>query len=956
MPTITIYTFDGVASTGAARPYDPVKNPSGGFPAELATKLVAADSSTWGWTPIDYSPGQILNYEPFGAALDRGLSAAVEQILSTPGKVVLSGYSQGSLLATAVYNEFRLGSLQSRQSDLIGIFNFGDATRPAGWTVPLYGSRDPGGTGAMTLTYKQTYGYGPGLVSNPESLYWSFANIGDQVAAASSGMQPTLSQVIRRILYSGTESPTKLIFHYGEDGTPNSPPKNLLPWQAGTVNLVNWANANQATAQAAGTYKGQSVLDLIIALVGNSSVVSTTGLISLLAQWWPLTGANQVWSFINPLLTSTAFNPHTRYSGLFPYTGLRNNSKTAVALAFDHLNSLSKRYLPTALPITNSKADKPYQFYTFGKTGDFYTASGGRTTTGSDGTTYDIRRADIDYAQVSYGAEIAKKLDPNLIEWVPVSYASAAFPLRLCIQSAVDKAVRMILETPSTTKFFLSGNGVGAAVSSRLYDEFRSGRLQSRSTKLLGVYNYGNPLRQFGAYRSSADPGGHGMAGAEYRLSGTDPSAVWEFANPGDLVAIEPDGQQGEWAAALFSVMNQNATMPSTLKAQISESVIRPNNSDPNLISFTLETLNMMFGPAGQHNDYQNFFPFGNVKNSVQLSVDNINAIIGASSPSSSSTNPDSSVITPAKRASLMNTRTYFCVPDAQSLSEYDLSRIYDGIKRSNIDYVRIPISWNSIQPSRNILTTDSWISSDAAINKALEQNLQPMLVISPPFPSWTSSTSPQDIVPFIAALVTRYKPGGSGISSWNTGRGILEYQIWNEQNTVENWPTSVSALRYVNLLKVVYPKIKEIQPSATVIFGGLQACNTAFPKSSKSRNPINVDAVTYLKDCYARGIKGFFDVMAYHPLSVGTRQIPRPAAPNARLIAEADRLRAVMVLYGEEAKPIYWTQVGYDTAIVTPLQQQNYLDTFRWFSQTRSWLTGLGIYSYRDSTTTGVL
>ena len=524
MPTITIYTLDGLASTGATKPYDPSKNPNGGFPAELATKLVAADPATWGWYAVDYNSQILTQQEPFGTAMARGVADATAKILATPGKIVLSSYSQGSLLATTLYNEFRSGTLQSRRGDLIAIMNFGDVTRPTGWTVPLYGAKDPGGAGAMTLPLRQSYGNSiSGLVNAPEQLYWSFANLSDQAADAPSGVQPLLSQIIRRILYSGAESPDKLIFPSGEDGQPNTPPRDVLPWQNGSVNLVTWANTNRQIAQDAGTYKGQSVLDLIIALIGNTTVVSVTGIISLLAQWWPFTAPGNVWSFISPLLPQYSFNPHTRYSGAYPYTGVKNISKTAVGLAYDFLTSLSKTYLPTSAVPSFSKADRPYQFYTFGKTGDFYASDGRRTTVGADGTTVDIGRSDIDYNQVSYGADIAKKLDPTKVEWVPLSYSSAAFPLRLPIQTAVDKAVRMILATPPNTKFFLAGNGIGAAVSSKLYDEFRTGRLQARSRQLLGVYHYGNPYRETGAYRASVDPTGHGMASSDYRLSYSDP-------------------------------------------------------------------------------------------------------------------------------------------------------------------------------------------------------------------------------------------------------------------------------------------------------------------------------------------------------------------------------------------------------------------------------------------------
>ena len=952
MPTITIYTLDGAASTGATRPYDPVRHPAGGFAADLASRLVAADRETWAWTPIDYSPGQILtSYEPFGNAIARGAADATDKILNTPGKIVLASHSQGSLLSTTLYNEFRYGSLRSRRGDLIGIINFGDATRPAGWTTPLFGAREPGGAGAMTLPLRQSYGTSnTGLVNVPEALYWSFANLGDAAATAPSGVQPMMSQIIRRILYSGTESPDKLIFLYGEGGVPNVPPMSLA-----LADLATWCATNAVKAQAAGTYKGQSLLDLIIALVGNSSVVSVSGILTLLTQWWPFTNPGNILGFLRPELPQYSFNPHTRYSGSFPYTGLVNNSKNAVALAYEYLLSVSKKYLPTAAPAVNSKADRTYQFYTFGRTGEFYSSSGSRTTIGQDGCTVDIGRSDIDYGQASYGAEVARRLDPTKVEWVPVSYTSAAFPLRLPIQNAVDKAVRMILATPTTTKFFLAGNGVGAAVTSRLYEEFRNGRLQSRSRQLLGIYQFGNPYREFGAYRATTSPGGHGMAGSTYRLTNTDPSLVWEFVNPGDPVAIE-DAGQAQWSATLYEMMHFNVNHPNTLKSQISEAVIRPSGSDPALISFTLDILNTMFGPSGKHNDYQNFFPFTATKSSIQLAADNINSIMGVVQANESATDSTGQAITPATRPSLMNTRTYLCVPDAHVVAAAELDRIYAGVKKANVDYVRIPVPWASVQPNRNLLSADRWAASDSAINRALGANLQPMVVISPSLPVWTRTSTTADIVSFVRDLVSRYKPGGIGINATNSGRGVLEYQIWDEPNTIQGWPNAPSAVEYVNWLRELYPVIKSLQSSAKVVFGGLQACNTSFPSSAQSRNPTHIDAVTFVRACYERGVKDFYDIMAYHPLTLSTSQIPKPLPPNARTIAEADRLRTLMVTNGDGAKSMYWTEVGFDTTLVTPAQQRDYLSTMRWFAQTRPWVTGLGVYSYRDSSTAGIL
>jgi hypothetical protein len=565
-----------------------------------------------------------------------------------------------------------------------------------------------------------------------------------------------------------------------------------------------------------------------------------------------------------------------------------------------------------------------YRLYTFGGTGNLSVALG---KTAVDPT---YSTASVDYSQAGYGAQIAQGVNPRQVEWVPVAYAAAAYPMNVSVATAVNRTVSMILANPG--KIFLAGTSQGAYVTSQLWREFTTGRLVSRRADLVRIYHYGNPLRQAKMFRGTRNPGGHGCAAANLRLTNTDPAVVWEFANPGDPVAIQFDDQKGTWAASFFGILNQNATSVSTLAAQISTLLLKPNANLSTLVSLINDLINNMLNQTGKHNAYQNFFPFGGTKSSVQLAIDDIATIVGA--PSS-------------------KTRHYIAIPPALSVD--DLTKTCTGIKNLNIGSVRIPVPWGAAQTSA---TTFAWTPFDQAVNAALTAGLRILLVIAPTRPEWaTVATSNLSFGTFAAAVVSRYRPGGTGVIASNAGKGAEEYQVWDEPNVIENLTTgdNPTASGYVAYLREAYVAIKREQPTATVVFAGLQACTTQTIAAARrvSRAALttsaNIDPVTFLTDCYAAGAKPFFDVMAYHPLSMATRQKPQPPAPSVNLIAQSDSINALMVAKGDGTKPMYWTQVGYNTALITQTQQQAYLDTMRWLAHERTYVTGMVVSGYRD-------
>lgn len=292
--------------------------------------------------------------------------------------------------------------------------------------------------------------------------------------------------------------------------------------------------------------------------------------------------------------------------------------------------------------------------------------------------------------------------------------------------------------------------------------------------------------------------------------------------------------------------------------------------------------------------------------------------------------------------------RVYINVPDALNLSQGALDATYAGIKGLNATSVRIPVAWKSVQPTS--AQYFKWDATDLAVNRALAAGLRVLLVLSPPKPFWTATVTPTAFAAFAGAAAVRYK-----------GK-VAEYQVWDEPNVIANWPGTQGqrvpfdpAIGYAAVLQASHAAIKKADSAALVVFGGLRACATI----RVGRGVVTAYEPAEFVSQIIGTVNPYFDVMAYHPLSVTIEQRPFPPAPSGDSIAGHDRLFSAMstgninVRRGRTSSPsskkVYWTAVGYDLTQFTQTQQAYYLDTLRRLAQTRPEVTGLGVVSFRD-------
>lgn len=280
--------------------------------------------------------------------------------------------------------------------------------------------------------------------------------------------------------------------------------------------------------------------------------------------------------------------------------------------------------------------------------------------------------------------------------------------------------------------------------------------------------------------------------------------------------------------------------------------------------------------------------------------------------------------------------RVYINVPDALNQNQATLDATFAGVKGLNATAVRIPVSWKSVQPTQPDYF--KWDTTDLAVNRAVAAGLRILLVLSPPKPYWAASVDPTRFAAFAGAVALRYK-----------GK-VAEYQVWDEPNIAANWPgkTQPNADEYAAVLRASSTAIKKADTAALVVFGGLRACKTTFVPGSRGIKTA-IEPTEYLSEIFS-SIGGSFDILAYHPYSIGQT---RP--PSGDTIAQYDRLYQSMSGRGLRGsivapnKKVYWTAFGYDMAVFTNYQQALYLDTLRWLAQTRPEVTGLGVYAFRD-------
>ncbi len=210
--------------------------------------------------------------------------------------------------------------------------------------------------------------------------------------------------------------------------------------------------------------------------------------------------------------------------------------------------------------------------------------------------------------------------------------------------------------------------------------------------------------------------------------------------------------------------------------------------------------------------------------------------------------------------------------------------KVAENLKKAGIKYIRQTIYWYAFQKTSKggRYSRKALKKLDKLVGLYKKYELHPVFVVhgNPPGISWKNRQEGyKQFAQFMKMLASRYKY-------------VKHWQLWNEMDSAftdlfgapNKIPMKERGKCYAEMLKLAYPVIKQANPEALVLTGGVVNW-TQFPQG-----------------IYEAGGKDFFDIMCIH-----TYGIPLPWS----FVLRGNTLRDIMDAYGDTMKPLWNTEYG---------------------------------------------
>jgi hypothetical protein len=238
------------------------------------------------------------------------------------------------------------------------------------------------------------------------------------------------------------------------------------------------------------------------------------------------------------------------------------------------------------------------------------------------------------------------------------------------------------------------------------------------------------------------------------------------------------------------------------------------------------------------------------------------------------------------------------------------------AVQDSGFGWVRLQVAWSQFEPE-----PDGWDPApvDAVVDAYSAAGIN-ILIVVVKAPQWAIDPASRQMLTdwaefeqLMRFLSDRYK-----------GR-VQAWEIWNEQNLASEVGGTVRPKDYLELLKAGSTGVRDGDPDALVLFGGLtpNGLNDPF---------VAYDDVQYLQLIYGLNdgeISQYFDILALQ--LNGTHNAPDwmfPESPGdeagyndhpSYYFRRGAQLRQVMLDHGDDAKPVWITNFGWTTANTAP-------------------------------------
>ncbi len=279
--------------------------------------------------------------------------------------------------------------------------------------------------------------------------------------------------------------------------------------------------------------------------------------------------------------------------------------------------------------------------------------------------------------------------------------------------------------------------------------------------------------------------------------------------------------------------------------------------------------------------------------------------------------------------------------------SEAEIVSQLDGYASLGARWIRFDMSWADVQAGGREMF--DWTEYDFIIQEIINRNIKPLVILdwTPNWAKaddcsddWCPPASMVDFAVFARAATERYR-----------AYGVRHWEVWNEPNISIFWKPNPDVAAYASMLIAVSGAIKDVDPGAVVLSGGLSPGTGATDGTS-------ITPQDFLRGLYDNGAKDSFDAFNVHPYCYGSDfDCPGTYAASSfwsQISETPDSIRAIMIANGDSTKKIWATEFGVPTdggggSVSEAAQAQMVTDSYALW-QTYDFAGPLFWYSFSDS------
>jgi len=191
---------------------------------------------------------------------------------------------------------------------------------------------------------------------------------------------------------------------------------------------------------------------------------------------------------------------------------------------------------------------------------------------------------------------------------------------------------------------------------------------------------------------------------------------------------------------------------------------------------------------------------------------------------------------------------------------------VYPYLMESGAEWVRVNVSWRSVEPENTTPDEYNWSPADNAAGAARDGGLN-VIITHEHAPEWAATDENgvidraplSELAEYLAAMAERYD--GDGVDDASGSPVVNYFEIYNEPDRgpsaggLTKWGAEGAA--YAEMLSVVTPAIKEANPNARILLGGL-----AYDWWTDVNGPF---IETFIDDVLENGGGDHFDIVNLH-------------------------------------------------------------------------------------------